>query len=91
MKLSDFYCTADIVLFLTATAAVLYVLNYANQLETLAVQVNESIYNSELSLTVDGNDYYAITDSLSFVGDVGCQPGERILRFGCGKYVCLLY
>ena len=70
-----------------ASAAILYILNYANQLETLAIRLNESVYNNEISLVVDGVGYYPDTDTLSFVGDVDCQQGQRVEMFGCGNLI----
>ena len=67
------------------SAAVSYIANYANQLETLAAAVNQSIYANEIYLIIDGVEYYPNPDTLSFAGGVDCQQGQRVEMFGCGK------
>ena len=67
------------------SAAVSYIANYANQLETLAAAVNQSVYDNQIWLLIDGVEYYPNPDTLSFAGDVDCQQGQRVEMFGCGN------
>ena len=62
-------------------------LGVVNQLEGLATQLNDSLHNGSIALEVNGQSYYPNTDEIQFIGDVQCQPGQGVLRFGCGNYL----
>ena len=64
--------------------------SFVNQLESIAVALNESATNGSITLEIDGVTYYPDPDSLDFSGDFDCAPGETAVAFVCGKYVLTL-
>ena len=59
-------------------------MGFAQQLENLAVHVNDSIHSNAIGMDVSGDTYHPNSDSLVSVGDVRCDQGQGVLAAGCG-------